>query len=268
MIMPPVVELAGAPGSGKSSLVPAVKAALVDAGYSAMTLQEAARPFTARTRLGRAALLLPARPRRNALWAIFVARRLVSGWWAMFRNPRLAQLGVISQVRRASDAAVKERQVIAWFVRTVGAHRFLTAHQLDDEALVIDEGFTHRAVQLFTSPNERASEDAINRYVAAVPEPTVVIHIDAPAQECLERVARRGIWSWLADQPDGAAERFIHNAHDAVARSVAAAGQIGRQIVRIENRTGQAEEAEDQIRTRLHHVVPSVNTGAVRGVDP
>ena len=183
-----IIELAGAPGAGKTTMVPEVQEACRVAELTPYTTVEAARPFAARTLLGRTVAILPKEARRAALWGVFRLHSAGHSVRFVLQRRSLVSLVFRSQPRRPAESDSRRRRVLYWWYRMAGAHQFVQAHGKSGEALILDEGFVHRAVQIFASAVERPEAAAVAAYVDLVPPPDLLIHVAAPADVCRHRV--------------------------------------------------------------------------------
>ncbi len=232
---PVVVELIGMPASGKTTLVPAVRAACAAHGLVAGTTEELARSAV-RNSPGLARLSRHGPPAlRSAIeWGLFrvagaagIAAAIVGrpGWWRILANQR----------RRPVGADRRARRVAHWLLRLIGDHRFLRRRLPPDHALILDEGFAHRTVQLFTSPVERPDITQIARYVSMVPAPDLLVHIEVEPSTAIERLRDREPWPWLARRPTHDLDSYLHHADAAIHATLDAARRRGWNIVVIPN---------------------------------
>jgi thymidylate kinase len=251
-LTPVVVELVGAPGAGKTTLLPATMEACRTAGLRPYTIVGAGRAFAARTLVGRAAnAVLPGSLRDKALWAIFLGCRSISAAAFAARRPRLARYVLASVRGRPAAANARERKVLHWYVRLVGSYGFLTSRARGGEALVLDEGFLHRTVQLHTSAVEVPEAARIDAYADLVPRPDLLVHVRAPIDVCERRVRSRGPWVRFRGEDPTDLSRFVANAHRATVLITAAAEAKGWRVVEIDNDESDPVEAEAALRTRI-----------------
>lgn len=247
-----VIEWIGPPGSGKTTLLPTVTAWLKTHGVNAFTIAEAARPFAARTLLGRAlAKVMPPSLHRRAMWPLFYGFSLVYRIRFAARHPRLIWLVIRSQTQRPPSADVRQRKVLYWFFHLVGYYEFLTAHAAPGEALVIDEGFAHRVVQLFASDAETPDAASLRRYLDLIPKPDLVIAIRAPWQVCARRVFGRGVWDRARHKEPDQIARFVAHAALAVDLAVDRMAQNGWHVITVDNGGDDLAWAQDQLQVRI-----------------
>jgi Ser/Thr protein kinase RdoA (MazF antagonist)/thymidylate kinase len=267
---PVVIELVGAPGAGKTTVLGAVQAGCAADGLHAATIVDAARTVAARTPIGKVAVrALPPRLRAKALWALFLAQRRISAAGFARRHRALIRSVRASQRERPAGAEADERRVLHWYIRMAGATTSWRRHAHDDEALIVDEGFAHRAVQLFTSVVEAPDAARIAAYVELIPRPDLLIHIRAPAEVCERRVLARGVWPRFEGRDPQELGRFIAHAHRATELVAEAAATDGWSVLAIENgeRT-PAEVAADVERVVAARLATDRNLAPATGNDP
>jgi hypothetical protein len=232
-----IIELIGCPGSGKTTLVPAIVEAYGRRGIVARHVNDATRPYVRRTLPGRTMLRL-VRPRAlepRVCWALYVAYRGVYAARAAAGNPRLVRHLWRTQRGRPVEARARERRVLYWYLRMMGAHAFMRRHMRADEAIVFDEGFAHRVVQLHTSDVESPRPRAIAAYSSVIPEPDVVFHVVAPPEVCVRRIAGRGVWSHFSSRDEAALDRFVDHAHRAVTSMADHMRRRGFTVIDVDN---------------------------------
>ena len=229
-----VVELAGPPGAGKTTVLPAVVDALRRRGLIPRTPVEAARDLAARGPVRPLAALLPTTLRRRVLWWVYVVEASALGWWRVLRRSGLRSV-VVDQRKRAATAMVSERSIVKWFIRHVGTDALFRRRARTAEVLVVDEGYLHRAVQLFASPGERASTAVVTSYLASIPPPALAVLVVAPPEACMQRVASRGVWPAFADRTDDEVAAFVENAAITTGAVFEVWAALGHRIVTVDN---------------------------------
>jgi adenylate kinase len=267
---PRVIEFVGAPGAGKSTLLPIVAQVCRDAGYEPATVVASARGLAARTRPGRVLVrCVPAgRVRAAALWALFrvasgaATLRQIGATWPLCRDVVRSQRG------RPAAADVRDRRVRYWFARLLGAHGLFLAQGRPGEVLVLDEGYVHRVVQLFASSVEVPENSVVRRYLALVPEPDVLVVVEAPIGRCVERVRARGPWSRFGHRPPEDLAAFVANAHTATTAAAAVARARGWVVVTVHNDGDDPEPARRALRERLARTLGVDEVAAVDGEVP
>jgi thymidylate kinase len=244
-----IIEFIGAPGAGKTTLLPTVIECLRERGIRAFTVVDAARPLVQRTRVGRVVHhLAPASLRRPLLWRVFLACSMVYRLRFCAEHPRLVWLVWWSQMRRPRAADVRERKVLHWYFRFVGYYAFLRAHLQPDEALIVDEGFAHRVVQLFASGVEAPDPQQIAAYVDLAPPPDLLVHVQASPQLCEERIHRRGLWERFQGKDPAEIGQFVANAHTTVQLTVEQSQRRNWCMIQVDNGDAQPSTAQEALR--------------------
>jgi hypothetical protein len=171
------IEFSGPVGAGKSSLLPLVAAGLRDAGQSV------------------------------AGDRVCVDRRavLVEGTFFMLRHRALSR-EVVRALAALPLPLWHRRQIAARMLRLAATDAALRT--VGPDIALVDEGWTHRAVNLFAWRVARLDAD-LERYLATIPRPDVVIVVDAPAQMTASRVQARGLPKALRGRREADSETFL-----------------------------------------------------------
>ncbi len=252
-----MIEFVGAPGSGKTTLVPTVIDWLGSQGIQAFTIPDAARLFASRTFVGKQIQwMLPEHLHRPALWQIFYYFSVAYRIRFLATHPHLVWYVISSQIQRPESADLRQRQVLHWFFRMVGYTEFLSAHTRQDEAIIVDEGFIHRVVQLFTSDAQAADPTSVSRYMDLVPQPNLVIAVRAPREICERRIYLRGLWDRSRTKKPEQISQFVANAHQVVNLAVEHIRKQGWPLIEIDNSGDDPSWAQEQLRSKLAHVLP------------
>jgi hypothetical protein len=260
-----IVEFIGTPGAGKSTLLPAVIASFRERGVQACTVVEAARPYARRTLIGGAvARLSPAHLQQPLLWQVFYSLSFIYRLKFMIRHPRLVGRVWASQVRRPESAGARERRVLYWFFHQAGIYEFLTARADAGEALVFDEGFIHRVVQLYASAVETPDPARIASYIDLLPVPNLVVVPRAPIEVCERRVYSRGVWHHFRHRSAGELSQYLANAALVVNLTVDYIKRKGWQVIEIDNGQDDPAPAIAEVRSRLAQMAGLACHQAVR----
>ena len=247
-----IIEFIGAPGAGKTTLVPALTGFFAEQGIRAFTVVDAARPCASRTIAGKAVnQLAPIALRRPLLWQLFYYYSVLYRLKFIALHPRLMWQVIRSQRKRPTAAETRRRKVSYWFYRLIGYYEFLKVYSRPDEVLVFDEGFLHRVVQLFSSHVEKPSAQQIEAYVNLLPRPDLVIFIRAPREVCEQRLYSRGLWARLQEKDPAEVKQFVSNAHLAVNLAVAHAKNQGWTVVDVNNEQSELNLTINELRHRL-----------------
>jgi thymidylate kinase len=249
-----IVEFIGAPGAGKTTLVPTLIDHLAERGIRARSVVEAARPYAERTLLGKAVgRLSPPRFRHPLMWQVFYHLSVLYRLRFFVQHPRLVWQVSTSQRRRPIPADAR-RHVTYWFFHLVGYYEFLAAHSRSDEALVFDEGFVHRVVQMNASDVEEPDPAQIRDYVNLLPRPDLVVFVEAPWEVCEQRIYRRGLWKRFHDKSPAEVSRYVANSHRIVNMTVDYIQSKGWTVIEVDNRGDEVEVSESELRGKLARI--------------
>lgn len=247
-----IVEFVGPPGAGKTTLVPTAQSFFREEGISAYTVVGAARPITARTFPGRLLRrICPAPLQDPLLWRLFLILSFLYRLQFMVMHADLVWKIMRWQSQRPPQANARQRKVSFWLFRLMGYFEFLKSQLRDGECLILDEGFLHRAVQLFASSVEKPEMASICDYTKHIPRPDLVVSVQASRQTCRQRIYGRGLWDSLQDKSPTDVIRFVDHAHLASSLAVRCGRRLGWTILEIDNNASGPEQAQAILRERL-----------------
>jgi thymidylate kinase len=246
------IEMIGPPGVGKTSLLPTVIEALREMGIQAYTVVDAARPYAQRTFVGRVLkrLTIP-RLHQQLFWQYFSLLSFLYRIKFIANNPSLVWQVIKTQSRRPSEADVRQRKVQHWFFRLIGYYEFLRTNIKPNEVVILDEGFLHRVVQLFSSSIEEPIRDQIFGYVDLLPPPDLTVFIQASPDVCEKRIYERGLWERLQHRNQDEISHFVDNAHLAVTLAVSHARRKGWTIIEVDNEESDLKLAQVALRYQV-----------------
>lgn len=267
------IEFTGEVGAGKTTLAAAFRHWAASCGYRALSAEEAARLAMERTRPGRwLAQILPPKPRRLALLKLY-------RWWAsplaraaFTRQHRdlVRQVDHSERARRTLPAG-HQRIIRRLFFDVAVLYQFALPRLRPGEWVVLDEGFTHRAVNLFAWEPGEVDADAVREYVSHLPATDLVVVVRAPGSVALERAEARGLPVRLRDKDPEVVRRFM--AHASEITQIATAqltypAPRQRPVVTIENgaapedvATGLVKIADGLFRSNGKPPAPPIFTG-------
>jgi thymidylate kinase len=253
-----IIEFIGAPGAGKTTLLPTVIHFFESRNYRAYTVVEAARPFARRTLAGKLVQrLAPAAWQQPLLWRVFYLHSLGHRLRFMAQHPRLMAQVLTSQRSRPAAADVRQRQVLPWLFHHMGTYEFLRQYARPDELLLFDEGFIHRVVQLFTSSAEKPVPTQIAAYIDLLPQPDLVIYVQASTAVCEQRIYERGLWQRAQHKEPDEVSQFVCHAHEAVELAVAHARSKQWLVLEVANDGADLTA----VRNLFHHQLDQILLG-------
>ena len=246
-----IVEFIGTPGAGKTTLVPVVSAYLNERGYQADAVLDAARPFAGRTFPGKVAkTILPRKLRNPVLWQIFYYSSYFRRKKFLRLHPTLMQTVRHHQAERPITQSDFDH-VMKWFVHLTGYYQFFSDLMQVDDAVVYDEGFVHRVVQLFASENEEPDFTLVANYLDLIPKPDLVVFTNTPVEICEERVIQRGVWERFQKKGPEATSTFISHASEVVNFSAGYLRDRQWNLVEVQNGEGGISAAEESLKLQL-----------------
>jgi Ser/Thr protein kinase RdoA (MazF antagonist)/thymidylate kinase len=248
-----VIEVAGTPGAGKTTVARALVEELRAAGMSASTIVEAARTHAQRTAAGRVVVRVPHhRLRRLLLWWVFYLSSTVHGAAFAFRHRELVRhVARACRARRGAGDAVGRTHARFWFFHLCGRVAFLRATARPGETLVLDDGFLHRAVHLHASTSGEVDVAAVREYVSLVPSPDLVACLAVPESSCRARVVARGVWPHARDLDDAGLTAYLASARTVTDAACDRARQLGWRAVTIANDGRIPADVVDDVRREL-----------------
>jgi len=207
-----IAEFLGNSGAGKSTLLPILTQLLRDDEMVAMSVTEGIRHYTAKMHLGRAVCALAPQAWRGPLlwWSFF----FLPYWLHMVQfarqQPRLVHYVIGLQLRRPIPWRFRW-SILRLFFRMASEYHFLSSQARADEVVVFDEGFVHRAVQMFVSEAEQVRPEQIAEYLRLLPRSDLVILVKAAPATCLARIQFRGLQERLRNLTAQDIARFMTN---------------------------------------------------------
>lgn len=249
------VEFVGAPGSGKSTLVPLAVELLRGRGVCAQTVDDAVPLCALRTPAGKIVSSAVRQPGQEvALWRVYNASKAYYRFrFALAHGPFWRYVLGLQRARPISRA--DRRLVQSYLGRIMGLYQFLSSHLQPGEGVVLDEGFAHRVIH-FVSDAEPPRPDEIRHYVELMPTTDLVIVVRVPIGVSVGRVWDRGLAGRLAGKSRAEVTRFVENSAQAIDIAVGDLRRMGRAIVQVQN-DSDLDSAEgslkDQLDTFLAH---------------
>jgi thymidylate kinase len=245
------IEFTGMVGAGKSTVAAELKGFLRENGVQALSPVEAMRCGLERSRLGRALERLAPAGRRGRRLRSFSLRALDLCYRLSFacERPRLVWCVLTSQLRRTIPWWHR-RKIIGLFFEVAGRYQFLRHRLRAGEAVVLEEGFVHRAINLYAWEPGQIDPDRVEHYLALVPASDLVVLVRAPLDVCLERARLRGLPTRLRDKDQRTIDRFmVHSDRIIAIASAFLAGQR-REAIDVDN-GGRLEDGIAGLRNRL-----------------
>jgi hypothetical protein len=158
--------------------------------------------------------------------------------------------------RRRPISAADRRHVRRWFHHQTGVYEFMRRRLEPADAVLFDEGFIHRVVQLFASENETPDPAEVRAYVDRLPRPDLLIYPTAPLDICSRRVMARGLWERFAVKTPEETARFLAAAERAVTIAVEAARRRQWTVLELDNGGDDPAVAAGRLQRALADLTP------------
>jgi hypothetical protein len=238
------IEFYGQVGSGKSTVAQAARRFLLEAGLEPVDMKTAIARCLARSRLGR---LLPAADRRGVMWALHVYKRSyfpLYGLRLALTNPRLVAAAIRAQLGNGLPWWHKRKIWRLFFNLAIG-YSFVSGRLVEDEVLLLEEGFLHRAINLFSWQTDGVRAGLVRQYLGRLPVLDLAVRVDTPMALCQERSLARGLPSRLRPKDDDTTTIFFENAGQILTLISAHLAGSGRPAIVVDNggRRGHFEAA-------------------------
>lgn len=219
------IELIGCTSAGKSTFTEALIASGSNHGCSVQTSYDYVLK-----RYG-LAWLSPRSIRMLALNGIALVGALIG----YSRRPQLFRLIISILYNLPSTISWRERLKIARITsRNLGIH-LIVEQAPNDHLILADEGMVQVVHYLFVHLHQRPNFATIDRYLALIPLPELVLYYQQPETVLVERTTRRG-HKRIPTQTPGAVEQFIEHAYR-VFEHVAASPRIRKRRVILNGQT-------------------------------
>lgn len=260
MNAPLLIEFAGLPGSGKSSLSDMAAAKLRSNGHEVRTVIDAARVRSAESALGRFLSTLACRRlARLGLWWTFYWASSLRAVAVAWENRREMMRLAAYQARRPIKLSLKAH--IGWWYLQLGGRRSYLETSRSIDGILFDDGYVHRSVALFSSPKERVREQAIRDYNASIPAPSMIIQVSAPVSTCVERVIKRGVWRHSSDLTEPELKEYVRNAQYVLEIAISEARKRGVPVLTVSNDDVPLDHAANQVSEGLEGLLDEMATG-------
>jgi thymidylate kinase len=250
-----IVEFIGTPGAGKTTFMPVVRDHFKEQRFKAYSVLEAARPFAGRTIPGKVVRMLTwGKLQRFLLWQVFYVFSFA--YQPRFsRQHRKLMKSVLDFQKQRPIPKPDLKHVLRWFIHLTGSYEFLKGYAQPDDMLIFDEGFAHRAVQLFASENETPDLVSVAGYLDLIPKPDLIILPRASIEVCETRVFERGVWERFEMKGREETSKFIKNAHRIVNFAVCYIKEKGWTVIEVDNDQESIANSKSALKRNLAELV-------------
>ena len=246
------IEFLGIPGSGKSTLRTGLVSRLEAEGVRGRAFDDALSDALSKGIGDRldplmklAAGAAPSRLSGSFFFRSRVAFKALAGF--MERRPQAVSAVLDAQERRA-EFEYRPDLVIEWYLHMVARYEVIQS-TLDESTLVImDEGFSQRAVSVFGHRFGEDDHQDLERYLAAVPAPELLIRLILDPRDAADRLQGddRLATIRLEGQSVEAHTRFLEDADRCVSRVEQVARSLGWKVIDVDSQ-GSSKTSLDAI---------------------
>jgi hypothetical protein len=144
-------------------------------------------------------------------------------------NPATLETALAAQrTRQGRDRG--QEQALGWLLDLMAGYQLASEHLGDRDWLIVDEGFSQRAVALFGYGYGEEDNGPLGHYLDSIPRPEVLVVVETPLEICERRLDQRG-WSERVERlPASDRRRFLEGAKAVVTR---VAGHLERASTRV-----------------------------------
>jgi thymidylate kinase len=225
-----VVELTGSTGVGKSTLAARLLERLAERGVRAIASDQfVCQCYGLRLQWVRWPVVMSV-----------IVDVLTAPWCLLFllRQPGLCWL-LIRIAWRDLESPLFRLNVLRNIAKRLGTHEMLARHRTGDEVVLVDEGLVHQAHSLFVHPSAEPRPDELARFVGEIPMPDLLVLVEGPTCELVERTLRRG-HPRLSDGRIAQVRPFIERAQTVLRRVARMAAERTDTTVVLNAGTGEA----------------------------
>lgn len=244
-----LIEFAGAPGSGKTTLAQGLAKRQREPGDAIFLADEAVSVFNARSKFGSTvSTFLGPGQQRSVLGKYF---RLMSPWYYYkfrFNHQTFSKI-VGGSFQNRSIPRDHVDLIRSYFERAMIYHQFISDHRRPGEAIIFDEGFAHRITH-FVSEDEIPDVHQIKAYYQNKPGCNVLVYLDLPVKTCEQRVLSRGLHGRMKDFNSEQVHKFILHSKQALEIGINSFENQDTEIIRLGD-DGDLDESIISLETRI-----------------
>lgn len=256
------VEIAGIPGSGKTSVVNSFVGSRFNSSLRYYSYRQVALQVlqNARNRLGAALVeVLPAGLQNRLLYQFLLSSRI--GRAALCRAvANHAELAVKIFDNIAKEENTVHQQLLAsWLTHLLTCYQLAVESLGQDQCLMLDEGFVGRVITLFGFHDGMDFGDGLGEYLPKIPPVDILFVVETPVEVCLDRMSRRGFPKRLTDLDQVKRRSILRQCETCIEKAADFLASGGTRVVRIsgENDLAQlVQQVRREIESSPHHNRP------------
>lgn len=256
-----IIEFAGMPGAGKSTLVGAARETLAHLGYFPMASEKEAGPHCLKRSLpGRIICrAFPQRWHQRLLWGTF--RRLLYWHRLTFAiQQRRLTRHVLRHLWRKHLTLRDKLEVLDYYLHISSFYQYFSGRLQPHEVLILEEGLVHRATSIHAAPDAAPHPADIAECIRLIPGTALAVFVVAPRDICAQRVLARGQQRRYLGE---ALVPYLTNVSEAIDLAIGCLQGSGRPVVIIEN-DGSLESSREHLQQAL---TASIQGEIYEGID-
>jgi thymidylate kinase len=227
-----LIEFAGPPGSGKTTLAQGLVERRTKLGDAIFLADDAVSVFNKRLQFGSTvSTFLGPGQQRSVLGKFF---RLLSPWYYYKFRFNHRAFSKIVQVSFQNRSIPRDHVdlVRSYFERAMIYYQFISDHRRPSETIIFDEGFAHRITH-FASEEEIPDVHQIESYYQNKPGCDVLVYLDLPVKTCEQRVLSRGLQGRMKDLNSVQVHKFILHSKQALEIGINSIEDQDAEIIRL-----------------------------------
>ena len=246
------IEFTGLPGSGKSTLFPLIKRELLRRELNVYDRRDVIRKYFIHEGVGKLVDLVVPNERIKTIlaakWYRDTRVRYREQVDSIKAYPELFQEALrISNIRDRNSG--EKADVITWFLGTLGHQHVATKVLMNNDHLLMDEGFFHKLINLFVVEGESYCDiENIRSYLQLMPKLDFLVKVDVNTKVCVARIKSRGIKRRFDNLEEAGFVRLLHNINTMLEEAISFVELEGTQVIRIKN-TGPIEQIDSEVNT-------------------
>jgi thymidylate kinase len=190
-----LIEMTGLPGSGKTTVYPHLMSSFSDIGFDIYDFKKFNQryPSYLKSTFSTVYNYLPRAVRSRYSKYMYSKLNSDDNFINKFKiefNYLVDFAKTINQHRLIPD----EHKELSdkWLLETASIYQVARELLKDDSYLLLDEGFTHKVINLFVSLQEsEINEEGLEQYLLLIPQIEILIFIKTDINVCLERIMKR-----------------------------------------------------------------------------
>ena len=230
------IELAGIPGSGKTTLYKQLAERLrpegalftVDDLYARLAPAPESLRQTVKNKLKPLSQDEVDRKAKTR----YLQHNLESKLLLDYQMAHINQLHFLIHAVYQQPAEDREK-IMRWILRVFTYHQTAQSTFTESESFLIDEGFVQRLITLYVTPANTPAPEQIENYSEQLPKISTLFILETDLETAFQRITRRGLPLRLKDQPEESVREFLQNAQTSLTGLTALLEKSGVPVIKL-----------------------------------